>query len=435
MSDTYFTTLEAMINRFMNYKPGSITLENITRLCQTMGLESFVDQVDTNISRLSIASKIIVIDIDYETNDGKVVDVKLVLASNFDKFNYFNGDTNILYNSLTKYRDLHEFHYNLRFLTLLDGHSNIQIESNITQFDLFEYYSLLPGYVQQYFSDNNIKLSVNANLNDRFGIFISEPDGSVIAKLTFATLQDHNYRYYEFKYCSEVKQWINESPESYASGIIMLIEFPGDMETYFALDNIPLNQLQVSLPIGEEREKPEPFVLKSYNPRIHVMDDFTTNLYPVKSLQISNENISLLLDVLKWCRWWHGVMVPISQILRQTIVENQNNTSISFTNSHSQISQHFLDVSHCRRFSNKSHHRASVSEASTHQDKHLQETTLSELMNSTAIEFDEDVLGENVIDLCVSENYVYLGLRDSCSYYDDPEEKWAEFIIKLKKLV
>ncbi|CCE65735.1 hypothetical protein TPHA_0M01600 [Tetrapisispora phaffii CBS 4417] len=149
--DVYLSKLNEIIELFQNYKPGRINLDNITKLCQTLGLESFIDDIDTNISRLSTASKIIVVDIDFDKSLGKVKDVKLVLASNFDNFNYFtdkslllnsvNGtnntnlkeeqtENNILLNSLTNYADLNEFYQNLKYIYLLDTYSCIDLDSN-----------------------------------------------------------------------------------------------------------------------------------------------------------------------------------------------------------------------------------------------------------------------------------------------------------------
>ncbi|CCH62440.1 hypothetical protein TBLA_0H01530 [Henningerozyma blattae CBS 6284] len=149
--DLYVETLKKMIEKFQEYKPGSVTLDNITKLCQTLGLESFIDDIGNGVSRLSTASKIIVIDIDFDKIEGKVKDVKLVLASNFDNFNYYNTNIehkamdsttnnnsandndddkskNILFNSLSEYSTLHEFHHNLQYLYLLDSFSQIEVD-------------------------------------------------------------------------------------------------------------------------------------------------------------------------------------------------------------------------------------------------------------------------------------------------------------------
>ncbi|AMD18769.1 HBL133Wp [Eremothecium sinecaudum] len=427
MSDTYFDALNLMINRFLEYKPGSITLENITRLCQAMGLESFVDQVNSNISRLSIASKIIVIDIDYETTDGRVTDVKLVLASNFDRFDYFNGEENILYRSLTNYSELHEFHYNLRFLTLLDAYSNIEIESNISQFDLFEYYSVLPRYVQQYLNDNGVKLKVRTNLNDRFGIYLVDEEGTAVAKLIFGPTLDPAQRYYEYKYSSKTKEWFNESPESYASGVTLLVELLGKEKTYFARDCIPLEQLQTSHENDMDPESPEPFAFKANNRRIHLSNDFTIDLYPVSSLQLFNDNVSLLFDILKWYNWWHKVLHPISEILLEGENEMQGGSSLPQVQPPS-------SASHCRRPSVKGHRRPSVNDPSVLKDENLAQFTLNDILNSSTIEEDDEMVDDEAVDLFVNEDYVYLGMSDRCSYYDDSEEEWVNFITKLKQL-
>lgn len=137
-TDSYVEILGQMVQLFREYKPGTVTLKNITRLCQTMGLESFVDDINNDLARLSTASKIIVIDIDFDKINNKVKDVKLVLASNFDYFNYFIDDydpskgesNNVLLNSLTLYNDLKQFYNNLQFLYLLDTYSQVDIDNS-----------------------------------------------------------------------------------------------------------------------------------------------------------------------------------------------------------------------------------------------------------------------------------------------------------------
>ncbi|AET38946.1 Med1p Ecym_3463 [Eremothecium cymbalariae DBVPG len=436
MTDAYFELLGKMITRFVNYKPGSITLENITRLCQTMGLESFVDQVDTNISRLSIASKIIVIDIDYETTDGKVIDVKLVLASNFDKFDYFNGNANILYRSLTAYSDLHEFHHNLKFLTLLDAYSSIDIESTTSQFDLFEYYSVLPRYLQNYLDDNNTNLNVKTNLNDRFGIYLVDPNGDEIGKLTFTITQDPNQRYYEYKYSTDTKEWINESSESYTSGITLLFELVGCRDTYFPKDHIPAEQIHENSNVEANKGPLKPFLFKSYTPRVRLFNDFTVDLYAVSAFQLLNENISLCLDILKWYRWWNLVLYPISELLGSPNDDAKSRITVNKVGqSQSPQGDPPLPTSLHRRSSIKNRRRSSVNEPTMLNDERFQQFTLTEIMGSTVVEDDEDMLGEGPIDLFINEDYVYLNNREICSYYDNDAEKWQQFITLLKQKV
>ncbi|CCD22666.1 Med1p NDAI_0A05110 [Naumovozyma dairenensis CBS 421] len=261
--DEFDETIGQMIELFKEYKPGVITIDNITKLCHTLGLESFIDDVDATTLRLSTASKIIVIDIDFNKSDGKVKDVKLVLASNFDNFNYFNDDKdrsststtkNILLNSLTLYQDLQVFHHNLQYLYLLDTFSQIDVDTGASasndvgtgysetslsnnngsinaaittgKLDLFKYFTELSHYLKQYFNDNSIDSEIKTNLNDKFGIYIiSKDDAEVpIAKLYFEKSNDPQHRLYEYIYSTETKSWINESSESFTCGINLIME-------------------------------------------------------------------------------------------------------------------------------------------------------------------------------------------------------------------
>ena len=54
--DSYVDTLGQMVQLLRDYKPGSVTLENLTKLCQTLGLESFVDDINNDLARLSTDS-------------------------------------------------------------------------------------------------------------------------------------------------------------------------------------------------------------------------------------------------------------------------------------------------------------------------------------------------------------------------------------------
>ncbi|AAS51578.1 ADL341Cp [Eremothecium gossypii ATCC 10895] len=425
MPDAYVESLGKMIAILVNYKPGSITLENITRLCQTMGLESFVDQVSANISRLSIASKIIVIDIDYEVTDGKVIDVKLVLASNFDKFDYFNGEANILHRSLTTYSDLHEFHHNLKFLTLLDACSSIDIESNVSQFDLFEYYSMLPQYMQSYLDDNGAQLTVQTNLNDRFGIYLLDHSEKKVAKLTFAATQDPNQRYYEYKYSSETKEWINQSAESYTTGITLVFELLGDPPTYLPKDSLPPEHPDEGFTSASASELQRRFAFKCQNPRVTLVNDFTVDVYPASTFQLLNDNICLCFDILRRQKWWHTVLYPISQLL---LHQGQDS---AVGDAPAPAAQPPL---HRRRSSNKGCRRASAAESATLGDENMHQLTLTEIMNKSVIP-EDDAMMDDRIELYVNENYVYLGTQEGCSFYNDPIERWEAFVESLRQML
>ncbi|KAL6942111.1 hypothetical protein ACO0QE_003277 [Hanseniaspora vineae] len=134
--DDFKNQLSEMIDLLQVYCPGKISKENVECLCQILGLETFIDNLSANAgTRLSIASKIIVIDIDFDNSSEHLVkDAKLVLASNFDNFNYYNAEnkTNILFNSLksSNYSDLSIFTKNLKFLRLLDAYSNTSLDDD-----------------------------------------------------------------------------------------------------------------------------------------------------------------------------------------------------------------------------------------------------------------------------------------------------------------
>lgn len=134
--DDFKNQLSEMIDLLQVYRPGKISKENVECLCQILGLETFIDNLSANAgTRLSIASKIIVIDIDFDnSSERSVKDAKLVLASNFDNFNYYNAEnkTNILFNSLksSQYSDLSIFTKNLKFLRLLDAYSNTSLDED-----------------------------------------------------------------------------------------------------------------------------------------------------------------------------------------------------------------------------------------------------------------------------------------------------------------
>lgn len=227
MSDAFVELLDEMIERLLNYKPGSRTLPNVIKLCQTLGLESFVDQVDSTKSRLSIASNIVVIDIDYENEMETILDVKLVLASNFDKFNYFNEKgENILLTSLSDVQDLKAFHHNLNFLVFLDSFSNIDIESGHTSLDLFKYYTDLPKMLQDYISDQHLPFTVKMNENSTFGVSIYDAQGQTkIMTVDLEKAPNSDRSFYEYVYDSKLKDWLNESSDASTQGINLVFKF------------------------------------------------------------------------------------------------------------------------------------------------------------------------------------------------------------------
>lgn len=404
----YEELLDKMIRKFVFYKPGSIALENITKLCQTLGLESFVDQLDSNISRLSIASKIIVIDIDYEVSHEKVKDVKLVLASSFDKFNYFNENENILFNSLTKCEDLSEFYHNLNFLCLLDKCSNIDIENSKAQFDLFKYYTEFPMYLQEYFKDNGFDYVVKTNLNNIFGIYICDVHFVPVMKITFNKSQHSEQRLYEFLYSKENLDWINESPDSFSQGITMVLEWLGD-DTYFPMDYIPKEIIYKTTP-------KDTFTLTCDNDNISVINDFTTDFKLIKEFQICNTNLSLLYDILKWFMWWSKVLNPLFQCLNTT----SHNQLGKKRRTSSSSSRNRLSFTKTRRSS-------VIADTKMLKDERLQEFTLNEILNDPVFQDESINIPKQLI---INEDYIFFENLGSCKLYEHWSQ-WDTFINKV----
>lgn len=396
--DSYVETLGQMIQLLREYKPGNVTLENITKLCQTLGLESFVDDINNDLSRLSTASKIIVIDIDFDKKLQKVRDVKLVLASNFDYFNYFldNFDStkgesnNILLNSLTMCQDLKLFHENLQFLFLLDTYSQVDIDnatsSNATgvatssgtntssiihsssnigyntidntmsasgslsnvenghsfsisnnktgRLDLFKYFTELKSYIKKYFKENGIELDVITNINNSFGIYITKPKDKetnstgteIIAKIVLEKSKSPQHRLFEYVYSDATQNWINEIPDNNICGVSLIMEvynkdviFPESFITggmIFETTKDPTRgknrfinpQLSNGIALGDKSIPNEELI---------ILNDFTTELIGIKKIDISNDNLDLLGEILKWIHWYSVVLNPFLNTLNE----------------------------------------------------------------------------------------------------------------------
>lgn len=504
--DTYTDTLNQMIELFKNYKPGTVTLENITKLCQTLGLESFIDDVDRDISRLSTASKIIVIDIDFIKSEGKVKDVKLVLASNFDNFNYFenasasdeqtqNNENNILLQSLVYYPDLKEFHKNLEFLYLLDTYSQIDSDpgnsangssshdnngihtdsNNIStinlasgtsnsplggtthsekpKLDLFKYFTELSQYIENYFNDNSLNLRVATNLNSKFGIYIlsKEKGENIIANITLKKAIDPQQRLYEYIYSSENREWINESAESYTTGISLVMEiksnsmwFPKDFistdiiyacETQNRIGDLTYNGKN-NTNLGETDQANNPSALLRLLPKIdntifvnnsdhistgnelyhhekvQIVNDFTSPLIEVPIFNISNDNINLISDILKWLLWSNTVLETVVEIMTKgdnrnllnsnssnnMIINNKSNNPSGFNSigdyrrssvTGSLSGSGIPGLIRRRRSSNKGK-RSSITEATMLKDEGLQQFSLHEVMAEPVIVEEDD---------------------------------------------
>ncbi|AJV94013.1 CHS_3a_G0056160.mRNA.1.CDS.1 [Saccharomyces cerevisiae] len=446
--DSYVETLDSMIELFKDYKPGSITLENITRLCQTLGLESFTEELSNELSRLSTASKIIVIDVDYNKKQDRIQDVKLVLASNFDNFDYFNqrdGEhekSNILLNSLTKYPDLKAFHNNLKFLYLLDAYSHIESDStshnngssdksldssnasfnNQGKLDLFKYFTELSHYIRQCFQDNCCDFKVRTNLNDKFGIYILT-QGTNGKEVPLAKIyleenkSDSQYRFYEYIYSQETKSWINESAENFSNGISLVMEIVANAKEsnytdliWFPEDFISPELIIDKVTCSSNSSSSPPiidlFSNNNYNSRIQLMNDFTTKLINIKKFDISNDNLDLISEILKWVQWSRIVLQNVFKLV-STPSSNSNsselepdyqapfststkdkNSSTSNTEPIPRSNRHgsVVEASRRRRSSTNKSKRPSITEAMMLKEEGLQQFNLHEILSEPAIE-------------------------------------------------
>lgn len=507
--DKYIDTLNEMITMFKNYKPGMVTLDNITKLCQTLGLESFIDDVDDQTARLSTASKIIVIDIDFDKSEGRVKDVKLVLASNFDNFNYFerrtmndtqhqDNENNILLKSLVDFTYLNEFHENLEFLYLLDSYSQLDTDTggsangsvlhgntttqsetansslvnqaNVSsnsplgvnsnpgksKLDLFKYFTELSGYLQDYFNDNSISLKIATNLNSRFGIYIlsDDADETVLAKLTFKKSLDPQKRLYEYIYSKEHGEWINESAESYTTGVSLVMEVLSDSKwfprTFISSnlifgDNAQHNRVVPNL-VDTTKANTTEVVESSRNPsrllqlltkidngdstssgaehsamnnhlyyhdKVQLINDFTSPLVKVPFFNLSNASIDLVYEILKWILWSTVVLEGIVDRMSKSIEAKK----VTFPNVNGNHSLGFNSIEHYRsnsivgtapadsvptsvrrrRSSNKAK-RPSITEATMLKDEGMQQFSLQEVMKSQSVFEDDNLEDADNID-------------------------------------
>lgn len=424
-SDSYGDRLDEIIRLFQDYKSGSVKLDNITKLCQTLGLESFIDDVDSETSRLSAASKIIVIDIDFAKEKGKISDVKLVLASNFDNFNYYvdqdgreSTSGNILLNSLTQYQDLHEFHHNLKYLHLLDTFSNIDIDASNTssntnangtasttnsaeggtysgKLDLFKYHTELAQFIRHYFEANSAPYKVDTNLNNRFGIYVSAVQGGgPLAKIYLARAKDPRQRFYEFTYEKGSQDWINESAENYTSGVSLVMEILcNEFSSWFPQDFIP----EDLIPAGNGRDgdgekNSTKFDLNeliqssksnaAFNTKFELVNDFNDKLINLKAFDVSNDNLNLILEILNWLQWSHTVLHTVftllfgsTEIYKDSKAPDGQNLFDGQRPRRSSASSGYKR----RRFSGKNR-RPSITEATMLKDEGFQQFTLHEIL-------------------------------------------------------
>ncbi|XBW38195.1 hypothetical protein QEN19_003787 [Hanseniaspora menglaensis] len=186
-SENFDSTLRKAIAVLLEHKPDYVQpISNITNLCKLLGLDFFQDSIqeeDDNVTsensasiqqRLSIAGKILVLDIDYTLNSdtgvSNISNVMLVLASNFDQFNYKNENgENIFLNNFTKETKLAKFNHNLKILKAMDDFSDVEL---IDSDDCFQYYQKTINSIQNFCTEklNIPKESIFVNKDDEFNL-------------------------------------------------------------------------------------------------------------------------------------------------------------------------------------------------------------------------------------------------------------------------
>lgn len=199
MQDTFHQTLTSIV-KILKSSPGSVTVQNIQRLSNIYKFETFIEDINDKVKRLSIAGKILVIDIDFVELPGKnkdqtkfeLKDVRLILANNNNSFKYVNTENgeNILKNSLENYPNLGKFDKNLETLSIFDQFSH-------NDFDLFDYYMRIYETFQ-----NLPNFQVKMNLNDEFSIIVQN-------KYEISLLNDDRLNLNLSEYTND--NWVNKN--------------------------------------------------------------------------------------------------------------------------------------------------------------------------------------------------------------------------------
>lgn len=149
--DAYHTEL-TLISRILKRSPGSLTLENLLRLANFYKFETFNEEISPGTKRISIAGKILVIDIDFhelpssakeQTRIG-VDSVKLILANNDSIFKVGDGDGSQVLESALRHERLGQFDTCLEQLTVLDQNSSMV--------DLFQHYTRISDELARSFA-------------------------------------------------------------------------------------------------------------------------------------------------------------------------------------------------------------------------------------------------------------------------------------------
>ncbi len=171
MQDTFHQKLSSIV-KILKSSPGSVTVQNIQRLSNIYKFETFIETINDKVKRLSIAGKILVMDIDFIELPSKnkdqtrfeLNDVRLILANNNNSFKYVNTEDgeNILKNCLLNYPDLSKFDETLETLSIFDQVSH-------DDFDLFDYYMKIYDAFHQI-----PEFDVKMNTNDKFSIIVQD---------------------------------------------------------------------------------------------------------------------------------------------------------------------------------------------------------------------------------------------------------------------
>lgn len=171
MQDTFHQKLSSIV-KILKSSPGSVTVQNIQRLSNIYKFETFIETINDKVKRLSIAGKILVMDIDFIELPSKnkdqtrfeLNDVRLILANNNNSFKYVNTENgeNILKNCLLNYPDLSKFDETLETLSIFDQVSH-------DDFDLFDYYMKIYDTFHQI-----PEFDVKMNTNDKFSIIVQD---------------------------------------------------------------------------------------------------------------------------------------------------------------------------------------------------------------------------------------------------------------------
>lgn len=133
-------------------RPGVVSVQNIVRISQYYGFETFNEN-----NRLTIAGKIILIDLDYESDTLITkIGISLLIEVQQDPLGFVASFGPLLHKNLHE-STLHKFNDNLKKLSVLDKFSSLKI-------DMFNY---LNQFVLQL---DNSQLQIN--LNDNLGFYL-----------------------------------------------------------------------------------------------------------------------------------------------------------------------------------------------------------------------------------------------------------------------